>query len=263
MSEQLDRAYELIKQGNTQSAITMIEPLIRAEPNNEDAWWLLANATEESEAKRNSLNNVIRLTSNQSRQQKAEMMLKQLDADHYDFEVSQSDRFHMSAYDDNAKASIEKRSGFGCGKIALVIVALVGVCAIVSCFGIYFVAGNLFDVFNYPDNYDDMGIVQTEQTFTGTLSETEPTDGFRISADEGDSLVIELESTADTAPFVLLYDRETRLLVGFGQPQALSGTLFTTIAVPESGDYLIIIRGFEILGENIGYGDYSITIDIQ
>lgn len=62
--EQLDRAYTLIKDGQLQEAISIIEAVIRADRENENAWWLLANATNDPAAKQNALNNVIRLTEN-------------------------------------------------------------------------------------------------------------------------------------------------------------------------------------------------------
>ena len=47
MNEQLNHADDLIKQGQIQEAIDIIEPIIRNDRDNEDAWWLLANATED------------------------------------------------------------------------------------------------------------------------------------------------------------------------------------------------------------------------
>jgi len=88
MSEsQLRRAYELIKEGREQEAIGIIEPLIRFDPDNEDAWWLLANATEDADSKRNALNNVLRLSGNPTRVEKAQQMLRIVNAQQSDNEL--------------------------------------------------------------------------------------------------------------------------------------------------------------------------------
>lgn len=42
--EQLQQAYHLLKAGEKQAAARLLQPICKAEPDNSDAWWLLANA---------------------------------------------------------------------------------------------------------------------------------------------------------------------------------------------------------------------------
>ena len=258
MSEQLDHAYDLIKQGEAQGAIDVIEPLIRAEPDNEDAWWLLANATSETEAKRNALNNVLRLTSNTAREEKAQTMLAQLDADPYDFDVSTASTVGMSSYQETTHT---KENSSGCGRFVLAVIGVVGTCALVSCIGIFWLTTMMFQMFAFPDTYEAMGTVVFEETVEGNLTTTDPIDGYTFVGNEGDMLEIELESDAEVAPFIILYDVETEEIMGLAQVDETFSILDANVLlVPEDGEYLLVIIGIDFLGQSVGYGDYTLTI---
>ncbi len=58
---QLEQAYKLIQQENLDGAIAILRPIVESQPNNADAWWLLANAVSEPKEAYEALNNVIRL----------------------------------------------------------------------------------------------------------------------------------------------------------------------------------------------------------
>jgi hypothetical protein len=60
-SEPLQEAYRLIREGSTQEAVRILVPLVRADPLNPDAWWLLANAVESTDQKRQALERVLKL----------------------------------------------------------------------------------------------------------------------------------------------------------------------------------------------------------
>jgi hypothetical protein len=60
-SEPLQEAYRLIREGSTQEAVRILVPLVRADPLNADAWWLLANAVENTDQKRQALERVLKL----------------------------------------------------------------------------------------------------------------------------------------------------------------------------------------------------------
>jgi hypothetical protein len=60
-SEPLQEAYRLIREGSPQEAVRILVPLVRADPLNADAWWLLANAVENREQKRQALERVLKL----------------------------------------------------------------------------------------------------------------------------------------------------------------------------------------------------------
>jgi hypothetical protein len=69
-SQQLQQAFQLIKQGQRQEAAQILVPIVRAEPNNADAWWLLANAVTNTEQQRRALEKVLSLRPGDDRAQK-------------------------------------------------------------------------------------------------------------------------------------------------------------------------------------------------
>ncbi len=72
---QLEQAYHLIQNDELEKAIVLLKPIVAAQPNNADAWWLLANAVSEPDEARRALENVLRLNPNHS---KARELLNQL-----------------------------------------------------------------------------------------------------------------------------------------------------------------------------------------
>src|SRR5258706_12208438 len=58
---QLEQAYRLIQQDNLDQAIAILKPITAREPNNADAWWLMANAVSEPHDAHEALQNVLRL----------------------------------------------------------------------------------------------------------------------------------------------------------------------------------------------------------
>ncbi|MCC7450784.1 MAG: tetratricopeptide repeat protein [Anaerolineae bacterium] len=58
---QLQQAYRLIQQEELDQAIAILKPIVASQPNNADAWWLMANAVSEPEEARAALQNVLRL----------------------------------------------------------------------------------------------------------------------------------------------------------------------------------------------------------
>jgi hypothetical protein len=57
----LQDAYGLIRAGNKQEATRLLINVLKADRNNADAWWLLANATNDSDKKRQALEQVLRI----------------------------------------------------------------------------------------------------------------------------------------------------------------------------------------------------------
>jgi hypothetical protein len=74
-SAQLQQAFRLIKDGSKAQATSILIPIVRAEPNNADAWWLLANAVNNPDQQRRALEQVLRLRPNDD---KARRMLDQI-----------------------------------------------------------------------------------------------------------------------------------------------------------------------------------------
>ncbi len=69
-SQQLQQAFQLIKDGQRQEAAQILVPIVRAEPNNADAWWLLANAVTNEEQQRRALEKVLSIRPGDDRAQK-------------------------------------------------------------------------------------------------------------------------------------------------------------------------------------------------
>lgn len=59
--QRLGEAFELIKQQREEDAVRILKPITEEEPENVDAWWLLANASTEPREARRALVNVLRI----------------------------------------------------------------------------------------------------------------------------------------------------------------------------------------------------------
>lgn len=80
-SEDLKRAYRLIKRDQPAEAQAIIRPILGAEPENVHAWWLLAYAVEDPQEVRYALNKVLELDPHYSNAPKAREMLARLNAE--------------------------------------------------------------------------------------------------------------------------------------------------------------------------------------
>jgi hypothetical protein len=263
MSEQLNQAYNLIKEGQNQAAIDILEPLIRSERDNEDAWWLLANASNDPAAKRNALSNVLRLTNNETRKTKAQAILQQLDDDPFDFDIGQPQKVGMSSYQALDDVAQKKSSGLSCATISLILVGIVGVCACIAGFGIYSIFGDMFKFISAPSDYIDYGVIEDGDSLTGELTTDAPTAGYQYTGTEGEVLSIEVSSNAETAPFIVIYNLETQIFISLSQTQYYETEASTTIELPSTGDYLVTVRSMNFLDNNVGIGEYTIEFDIQ
>lgn len=70
VNDQLQRAYQLIRAGSRQDAVQVLMPVLRADPANADAWWLLANAVTDPNQKKRALEEVLKLRPNDDRARK-------------------------------------------------------------------------------------------------------------------------------------------------------------------------------------------------
>ncbi|MCC6801106.1 MAG: hypothetical protein IT325_13405 [Anaerolineae bacterium] len=76
--EELRQAYTLIKQEQIDEALALLRPIVVNEPENVDAWWLLANAAIEPDEAREALIQVLRLDPDYANAPKAGEMLDKL-----------------------------------------------------------------------------------------------------------------------------------------------------------------------------------------
>lgn len=252
--EYLDRAYAMIKDGQTQEAIPIIEAIIRADRDNEDAWWLLANATDEPATKRNALNNVIRLSKDTERVNKSQSMLNRL--------------LNPNATVDESPASTRnippatKNRSKGVGKFVIGFLVIFGLCACVSVIGVFFAARPMFSAFHVPDSYNNQGIIEGTSNFTGSISDAAPTDGYRLHGTTNERITVTVSSSSEYAPYIFVYELESGLLINLAQATGLNSPTQLTFTIPSDGDYLITVRSFTIFGETIGSGDYTMKIEV-
>lgn len=73
--DKLQQAYQLIRSGEKTEAVKLLLPIVRADPENADAWWLLANAVDKSDQARRALQQVLKVRPND---QRARRFLEQL-----------------------------------------------------------------------------------------------------------------------------------------------------------------------------------------
>jgi hypothetical protein len=78
----LEHAFRLIKRDETEEAQQIIRPILDEEPDNVDAWWLLAYAVTEPREVRSALLNVLRLDPDYTNAPKAREMLDKLNAEY-------------------------------------------------------------------------------------------------------------------------------------------------------------------------------------
>jgi hypothetical protein len=245
MDNELNEAYELIKQGETERAIAILETYIRTNRDSDDAWWLYANAVDDPDRKRNALNNILRIGTNPAREEKVNYMLAQLD-----------DPFALpEQYDLPAKRGGEKK-GMSTGlKIVIGLIVLFGVCACVSAFGI----GTIFSRVAYaPANYERLGTIEMSDTVTGYVDAQGDWDGYTYAAQGGENLVITVNAqNADFAPYIFLYGPDNMLVDISDQNNMNRNRLQANLLQP--GEYTIIVRTF--LG--IGTGEYSLSLQSE
>jgi hypothetical protein len=76
--QQMQQAYQLIKQGRKEEAAAILVPIVRADNDNADAWWLLANAVSSSDQAKRALQMVLRVRPDDDR---ARRMLAKLNGE--------------------------------------------------------------------------------------------------------------------------------------------------------------------------------------
>jgi hypothetical protein len=79
-AEDLQRAYQLIKEDKPSEAEALLLPILAEDAENIDAWWLMAYAVEDPNEVREALNKVLELDPDYAQAPKAREMLAQLDA---------------------------------------------------------------------------------------------------------------------------------------------------------------------------------------
>ena len=76
--KQLEQAYSLIQQEDLDGALTILRPIVTVQPDNAEAWWLIANAVSEPVDAYEALDNVVRLNpANKEAKEQLDNLLEQ------------------------------------------------------------------------------------------------------------------------------------------------------------------------------------------
>ncbi|MCA9911932.1 MAG: tetratricopeptide repeat protein [Anaerolineae bacterium] len=277
-SSQLQRAYELIKQGREQEAIELLEPLIRLNPENDDAWWLLANATDDPDAKRNALNKVIRLADNASRVQKAQQMLQILDSSQDDVlyddfnSLPEADPFDAPAKRSGyaappqAPVIVKDRRGPSCFTGCLGVIGVLILLSCIGCFAIVATAPRFFDFLEIPTEYTDAGAIEPGQTVEGDLSSTSERLGYVYSARGAEELTIYLNTDrGDFPPMAFVYDMDSGELhfqdFSASGDSNMPGQAVFTASLDNAGQYLIVVRAWPIPWFDVGLDPFTLRVE--
>ncbi len=284
MSEnQLRRAYELIKEGREQEAIDIIEPLIRFDPDNGDAWWLLANATEDAESKRNALNNVLRLSDNPTRVEKAQQMLRILNTSQPEADIFEDFGSFDDSYGTPVKRSgemppqqapiIVKERGGGVGRgCCMGCLGIIGVLVVISCIGVFALATLAprvfeegFDFLTIPaeSEYRDGGALEPGQFVEGEVRDSDDRIGYLYSTTRAENVNIRIETPSGAIPpLVFVYNRESGQLMqsnwSMETSTGVNGLAEFDTTFPSAGEYLIVVRPFPFVG--FGVAEYTLEI---
>lgn len=145
-SEKLQEAYRLIRKGQQQDAVRMLVPLVRAQPRNADAWWLLANALENNDQKLKAVQEVLKIRPDDTAAQKlydrlaprpstpaaaaspASPMADDMPSD--DIDLDDDDPFDEPEQPQRVRVHKARRSG---SSPLTIILALIGLLTVISC----------------------------------------------------------------------------------------------------------------------------------
>jgi len=287
---QLQQAYEMIRANRKADAQAILMPILKADEDNANAWWLLANALTDPAEIREALENVLRLRPTDS---KARQMLDNLNA------RSPADEFPlgdtgfggtsgtsdwMSTLQDKPKRGqpvVVKQSG---GTNPLVIIlAIVGALVVLGCavcfilptvgislFGAQIVEQamtqmpELQEIFEtitaipgggfQPGNVIPRGSIEYGQTVSGTV-DTFDDDGWTFRGTNGDRVTIQVNEANNSGldPQVYLLDSSNNQL-GYDDDGGTGNNSELTVTLRATGLYTIRVSAFS------EGGDYELTL---
>lgn len=229
--ETLDQAYQFIKQGRYQAAIEVLEPIIQQDGDNADAWWLLANATDDTNAKMQALREVLRIGTHAEREDKAREMLAIL-REEAQFSAT------TTAMATDTPTTVEptytpppKKESSSCKsrrKFPKIMAIIGGVLLFTcfACFGIIATVGNFAGDFaagvveslefvTLPDDFRARGALTLGETVTGEVQDADDRIGYTYTTgDDDERLFIEITTDENIVPLVFIYDEDGDIFDG-------------------------------------------------
>ena len=277
--EQLQQAYQLIKNGQKDRALEILDPIVAAEPDNADAWWLLANARSDVDFKREAAQQVLRLRPDHA---KARLMLQRLSSMD-EIEDLLEDLFEAPVVS-TGRASSSSSGGQrivvtrpkGQNNSLLIVLAIIGVVVVVGCgFCLIFSSGiatvfqdiitdpNVVSFVNQmqaesgfdtlPNTVNQRGQIEIGQSANASASFTLP-DAWTFDGSAGDTYTIEVDATDSSFdPVVYLYGPDKQL-VGTDDDGGTDLNSHLVVRLRASGQQTIVVSAVGAAGS------YQITL---
>lgn len=272
---QLQQIYQLIKTGQNEAAVASLRSILTVEPNNADAWWLMANAATDLSEQRAAVERVLLLRPDHKQAQEKQASLRA--AEEFRFDEPEKPKRDFS----NAPPVIAPPQKSGTNPL-VIILAVVGGLALLIC-GVCFVLSiqgatlfgsaiatlaesvtSLPGAFNsFEDDLTDIsnlrmqGSITRGNRVTGQLTSPFGYDGYTFSGETGQNLTITVTTNdTDFLPRVALYDPSGSLIESGGGLNFESTEDATiTERLPNSGTYTIVVSGF------VSAGSYTLQVD--
>lgn len=274
--DELQRAYELIKAGEKDQADSILQNIVVEDPENVQAWWLLANASDNEARQRSALRQVLRLDPTHAQARAMQQRLEDPLGDSFDDLYQES----SPAAAPGQRVVVTKPAG-GQNRSCLIIFLVIIVAACGLCtLSVTLIGGSLGSVImeaiddpevraalaaiteygsyvTLPGNLDNRGPIEPGQTVTASISGGSQDQAWTFSGDNGERFTIDVtspEGSVDPVLFVYAPDGTLRGLdanVGSG-----SRTVRMSITLSPGGQYTIVVSSFGDSG-----GEYEMTLE--
>lgn len=276
---QLQQVYQLIKSGQNEAAVETLRSMLTVDPNNADAWWLMANASRDPAEQRSAVDRVLLLRPDHKQAQEKLAALRA--AEEFRFDEPEKPKRDFSS----APPVIIQPQKSGTNPL-VIILAIVGGLALVVC-GVCFVISiqgaalvgpmmatlaesvtSLPGMFNdFEDDISDInslkmqGSVNVGNRITGQISTPFGYNGYTFNGEKGQNITITVStSDSDFLPRVAIYDSSGELLDSAGgldfesSSSSLDEVSFSE-RLPSSGTYTIVV------GSWVSTGNYTLEVE--
>jgi hypothetical protein len=264
--EQLHEAYQLLKDGQKMRAEAILRPIVDAEPENADAWWLLANAVDEPDEIRAALGQVVRLRPDHA---KAALMLRRINERYPADDSATSIEALLNAdYEDDAprRVTVTKAKGSNNRRLVVVLVMLV-VLSVIGCAACFLFAGGVVVLDELMTDPDFARILNnlvesigderlpTPRLTQGTIERGQATrtelgpnieHAWMFRGTAGDDYQIDVKALSNNLdPVLYLYGPGGALIAQNDDRDSDTLDAQIKVELPEDGNYTIVVTEFD------------------
>lgn len=279
--EQLRRAYDHIKGDRKMSAIQILRVVLEADPNNADAWWLMANAVDDPAEQRAAVEKTIAL--NPSHAQANERLAAIKSSEEFQFEQPETSFAELIGEPKSKRVPLESfvevvppRRGTN---PIIIILAIIGALALAVCAGCFVLSLQVTTIVTdivetveqiitetpfsalgngqpLPDDTNNKGPINVGDTRQETLTGTFDKHAYTFIGDTGQEITIRVKSSgnANAAPTIALYNPSDIQIAQSSPFGTMTNQGELVITLPRSGKYTILVSGF------ITNGEYSLSL---